>query len=307
MVDDAAMNSPAFHSEKGFVYLWALFSVVLAGVVMAGAGQVWQLKSQRDKEAELMHIGEQFRLAIMSYYNSGTKQYPESLEDLLKDERSPNIKRHLRKIYLDPITNTAEWGLIDEPPPNTAAANTTGSTANKSATSNTTNPTANKSTTPNSSLAPSDNSQTSATNPAQALSGNNPAQTSPGNNPATGSAATPNTSSGMGSNIGKRITGVYSLSDKKPIKKKQFPEQYNKFSEAVTYQDWKFVYKPGDSKTPAGAGGASAKPNTPSGTNPFAPQSSSSSSNKSASPFSSPSSSSGDSTAPAAGGFSSPK
>ena len=119
------INSNMPRLENGFVYLWALFAVVLAGIVMAGTGQMWQTKSQRDKEAELMFIGEEFRKAIMSYHNSA-KQYPDSLEDLLKDERSPNIKHHIRKIYLDPITNTAEWGIVEEPPPNTnTASNTT--------------------------------------------------------------------------------------------------------------------------------------------------------------------------------------
>ena len=110
--------------ENGFVYLWALFAVVLAGIVMAGTGQMWQTKSQREKEMQLMYVGEEFRKAIMSYYNSsgGAKQYPESLEDLLQDSRTPAIKRHLRKIYVDPVTNTAEWGIVEESQADNSAA-----------------------------------------------------------------------------------------------------------------------------------------------------------------------------------------
>ena len=106
--------------EKGFVYIWALFSVALLGVVMAGIGEVWQTKAQREKEQELLFVGEQFRKAIMSYYNNATggpKQYPESLEDLLLDDRSSTSKRHLRKIFLDPMTNSYKWGLVTEPTP----------------------------------------------------------------------------------------------------------------------------------------------------------------------------------------------
>ncbi len=104
--------------EKGFVYIWALFSVALLGVVMAGIGEVWQTKAQREREQELLFVGEQFRKAIMSYYNNATgdlKQYPESLEDLLLDDRSSTSKRHLRKIFRDPMTNSYEWGLVMEP------------------------------------------------------------------------------------------------------------------------------------------------------------------------------------------------
>ena len=284
------INSNMPRLENGFVYLWALFAVVLAGIVMAGTGQMWQTKSQRDKEAELMFIGEEFRKAIMSYHNSA-KQYPDSLEDLLKDERSPNIKRHIRKIYLDPITNTAEWGIVEEPPPNTStASNTTKPAANKSATPSTTNSTASNSLAGNSSATPNNNQ--TATNP-------NPTPAS-GNSTTPGNTTTPNTSSGMSSNIGKKIIGIYSLSEKKPIKKSQFPEHFAKFSEALTYKDWQFVYKPGDTKSPSASGSTSAKPGAASGTNPFAPQSSSTSSttpSKGASPFASPS----DSKAPATG------
>lgn len=278
--------------ERGFVYLWALFTVVLAGIVMAGTGQMWQTKSQREKEAELMFIGEEFRKAIMSYHNSGTKQYPDSLEDLLKDNRSPNIKRHLRKIYVDPLTNTAEWGIVEEPPPNTSpASSTTKPAANKSATPSTANPTASNSVAGNNSATPNSN-QTATTNQTQA---SNTGATS-------GNTTTPSSSSSMSANISKKIIGVYSLSEKKPIKKSQFPEHFAKFSEALTYKDWQFVYKPGDAKSPSTPSATSTKPGAASGTNPFASQSSSTSSSttpsKGASPFGSPSDSS---KAPATG------
>ena len=57
------------NTEKGFILLWALFAVALAGIVLAGTGQVWQATSQREKEKELLFVGDQFRQAFMSYYN----------------------------------------------------------------------------------------------------------------------------------------------------------------------------------------------------------------------------------------------
>ncbi len=273
--------------ENGFVYLWALFAVVLAGIVMAGTGQVWQAKSQREKEAELLYIGEEFRKAIMSYYNTGTKQYPESLEDLLQDKRTPAIKRHLRKIYKDPVMNTTEWGIVAEPPPgSTAAANN-----NKNA-------------------APG-NSPASISNP---TSGNSAA---PSSNPASSNSPAPNSTAPISSpvttsNISKRIIGVYSLSEKKPIKKGKFPEHFAKFSEALTYQDWKFVYKPGDASSSTKPASTPSKPGATSPTaSPFAPQSSSktnpssssgqSSSSGTASPFAPQSSAPSNPSAPSSG------
>lgn len=106
--------------EKGSIYIWMLFTVTIAGILLAAMGQVWQVKSQREREKELLLVGEQFRQAVMSYYNSvsgGDKKYPQSLEDLLLDKRGPKPERHLRKIYLDPMTKNNEWGLVEEPVP----------------------------------------------------------------------------------------------------------------------------------------------------------------------------------------------
>lgn len=104
--------------EWGYIYIWMLFAVMLAGVMLAATGLIWQTEARREKEQELLFVGDQFRRAIESYYNTarttaeGDGRYPESLEQLLKDERFPGIKRHLRKIYNDPLTNSRNWGLI---------------------------------------------------------------------------------------------------------------------------------------------------------------------------------------------------
>jgi hypothetical protein len=42
------------------------------------------------------------------------------------------------------------------------------------------------------------------------------------------------------------ITGVYSLSDKKPIKRTGFDTPYEKFDGKQTYRDWKFIFTPPD-------------------------------------------------------------
>ena len=101
-------------NEKGYTYIWMMFAVALAGIALAGAGQMWKTEARREKETELLFIGEQFRLAIGSYYEGspGAKRYPDSLERLISDNRFPTVTRHLRKVFVDPMTGKADWGLV---------------------------------------------------------------------------------------------------------------------------------------------------------------------------------------------------
>jgi type II secretory pathway pseudopilin PulG len=91
-----------------------LFLIVLMGLALAAVGQVWRVASQRDKEAELLFLGDQFRRAFQSYYDSspGAKEFPHSLEELIEDSRFPTAKRHLRKVFVDPMTGMPDWGLV---------------------------------------------------------------------------------------------------------------------------------------------------------------------------------------------------
>ena len=98
----------------GFSYIGLMIFIAIAGIALAGVGIVWSQDQQREREKELLFVGEQFRQAIGSYYEntpSNIKQYPTKLEDLLQDNRLPNLKRHLRQIYNDPFTNSSHWGL----------------------------------------------------------------------------------------------------------------------------------------------------------------------------------------------------
>ena len=98
----------------GFSYISLMIFIAISGIALAGVGVVSSQDQQREREKELLFIGEQFRQAIGSYYESTPniiKQYPTKLEDLLLDNRLPNVKRHLRKLYKDPITNDSNWGL----------------------------------------------------------------------------------------------------------------------------------------------------------------------------------------------------
>jgi type II secretory pathway pseudopilin PulG len=101
-------------ASAGFTYLGVLLLVALMGVSLTVVSQLWQTKQKRDKEDELLFIGDQFRRAIGYYYAStpgGVARYPTRLEDLLRDPRFPGVRRYLRRVYRDPMTGTAEWGL----------------------------------------------------------------------------------------------------------------------------------------------------------------------------------------------------
>ncbi len=90
-------------------------SIFVLGIALAAAGEVWHLAVKREKEQELLFVGNQFRQAIKGYYEHTPPQaqrYPARLEDLLKDPRYPLVQRYLRKIYADPVQGGAEWGLV---------------------------------------------------------------------------------------------------------------------------------------------------------------------------------------------------
>lgn len=105
-------------SQGGFTYIGVLVAVSLIGIALAVSGESWRISAKRDKEKDMLFIGNQFRQAIASYYYAspgGAKQYPANLDDLLKDPRYPNTRRHLRRIWDDPITGKPDWGLVSGP------------------------------------------------------------------------------------------------------------------------------------------------------------------------------------------------
>jgi type II secretory pathway pseudopilin PulG len=101
-------------TSAGFTYLMAIFIVALMGAGYATVGEMWQTVAAREREAELLHVGNQYRRAIERFYLSGPKRYPRTLEELLKDPRTPTTQRHLRQLYPDPITGKP-WALVKAP------------------------------------------------------------------------------------------------------------------------------------------------------------------------------------------------
>ena len=85
------------------------------GLALAAAGQVWHSTARRERESELLAIGNQYREALKSYYDAsavGTPRSPLTLEELVLDRRFPEPRRHIRRLYPDPITNRNDWALM---------------------------------------------------------------------------------------------------------------------------------------------------------------------------------------------------
>jgi type II secretory pathway pseudopilin PulG len=102
---------------RGAMLLLVMFIIAVMGILLAVAGSVWHTRMQRDKEAELLWIGEQFSSALAGYYAAPSVQaheYPRKLEQLLLDSRQPTVVRHLRRLYRDPFTGSVEWGLVKD-------------------------------------------------------------------------------------------------------------------------------------------------------------------------------------------------
>jgi len=165
----------------GFTYLGALVLVVVTGIALTSASRYWTTLMTREKEKELLFRGDQIRRAINSYYEATPQgrqpSYPSRMEDLLKDPRSLESRRYLRRLYIDPITR-GKWGIIFD---------------------------------------------------------------------------------GKGG-----LKGVFSLSEKAPLKSGGFPKGYESFEQAKAYNDWKFVSNPQPAKTsPAVPPPKSSGPGTP--------------------------------------------
>jgi type II secretory pathway pseudopilin PulG len=101
--------------EGGFTYLSLIIVVAIIGLVTAASLKVDALLRRAETEQQLLDIGAQFSAALASYAAAtpaGMPRQPASLNDLLRDPRFPGVRRHLRKIFVDPVTGKAQWGLV---------------------------------------------------------------------------------------------------------------------------------------------------------------------------------------------------
>lgn len=143
-------------NKKGFTLVGLAVIIAIMGIVLATVAKVHSTIVKRDMEEELLFRGDEIKDAIDSYFKYGNT-YPRNFDELLKDPRGVSSRKHIRKLYKDPITN-GEWDIIKD-------------------------------------------------------------------------------------KVG-RVLGVRSKSDKEPLKKGNFPEEYKAFEEKTKYSEWEFISKP---------------------------------------------------------------
>ena len=121
--------------EKGFTYLELIIATVILVIIASATIPVAEVTSKRAKEMELRRALRTMRDAIDNYKRAvdagliggmdielGSEGYPEELEVLVEgvDQVGSAGKKlkFLRRIPIDPMTNSTDWGLRsyqDEP------------------------------------------------------------------------------------------------------------------------------------------------------------------------------------------------
>ncbi len=102
--------------SDGFMLMGLLIVLALGGISLMAAVDIWTVQRQREKEQDLLFVGDAYREAIRRYYfaaPAGTpRTLPARVELLLEDDRYPIPVRHLRRAYPDPMTGNEEWGEV---------------------------------------------------------------------------------------------------------------------------------------------------------------------------------------------------
>ncbi|MBN8486836.1 MAG: type II secretion system protein [Burkholderiales bacterium] len=89
--------------------------LAVASTAGAAVAQRWSDQASREKERQLLRVGDAYARALADYRASSPgsdKRYPTSLDQLLLDTRFAGIRRHLRALYPDPLTGLADWVLV---------------------------------------------------------------------------------------------------------------------------------------------------------------------------------------------------
>src|SRR3979490_3437133 len=101
--------------SRGFTYLTVLFILAILMGGLALGGEVWETWAKREKEADLLFVGNQYRKAIQLYVHAGKAQYTQKLDHLTKERPQPSTQRYLRTLYPNTMKGKNEWGFVKGP------------------------------------------------------------------------------------------------------------------------------------------------------------------------------------------------
>lgn len=113
----AARPTRAHAAQQGLVLIGLLVALMLAALAAVNIGQRMVDQRLRERESDLLWVGGQYRRAIESYWRQSpgnVRTLPARLEDLVQDPRFPQARRHLRKLYADPMAPDRPWGLVKQ-------------------------------------------------------------------------------------------------------------------------------------------------------------------------------------------------
>ena len=103
-------------AARGFTYLGLLLLLAAVSLAAAAGVKFGALVHRRAAEAQLLEVGSAFSEALHSYAEAtprGQPKEPRTLQDLIRDPRFPTVRRHLRKLFVDPITGNDQWGIVE--------------------------------------------------------------------------------------------------------------------------------------------------------------------------------------------------
>jgi type II secretory pathway pseudopilin PulG len=103
------------HRQRGFGWLFVLIMLAVTSATGALVAQRWSDQMSREKERLLLRVGNAYAQALAEYRASSPgsdKRYPQTLEQLVLDDRFVGKRRHLRTLYADPITGQPDWVLL---------------------------------------------------------------------------------------------------------------------------------------------------------------------------------------------------
>ena len=108
-------GSGGAQAQRGFTYFAVIIAVMTIGIALAVVGVVTRTEVQRQREVQLLFVGHEFRRAVTHYVALNGGHFPQSLDELVSDAHAVKTIHHLRRLYLDPLTRTTDWGLLRLP------------------------------------------------------------------------------------------------------------------------------------------------------------------------------------------------